>query len=318
MFCPNCGATNQDGAKFCQSCGTTLITSQYQHPDAPQTNTYNTTNVKSPLLRSTNPAINLLKTVAASPMFLTLVIAYSVAVLFNIISSLNVINSLDSYLYFLRSALGTSMYLEILDSIESTTVGYTFIGSIPSIVTAAGLWMIYVAGTDTRSGNMKTTGFTIVRVMTIISLVLMIISAVLVGLAFIIIFGAIEDTGRYYTGYSSISAIITVCFLLIGCIFTMTIIYLVKLLKTIGTVINTASRGIPGDSISGYVGGCCYVLGAFQILGLFSAYNFLSAIPGIGFSVFYICLGMLLFDYRKKMRDLMYPQQNYYQTTRHL
>ena len=59
MICPKCGRMVPDGSQC--PCGAPVL--------------------------SSNPAVNLLKTIGSSPKFLTAVILYTVMVLFNILSS---------------------------------------------------------------------------------------------------------------------------------------------------------------------------------------------------------------------------------------
>ena len=73
MICPNCGRTVPDGTQ-CPCMGST------------------------PLL-SSNPAVNVIKTVGSSTQFLVLAILYSVSVLFSVVTAITADSTLENLIY---------------------------------------------------------------------------------------------------------------------------------------------------------------------------------------------------------------------------
>ncbi len=109
MICPKCGRTVPDGAPC--PCGAPVL--------------------------SSNPAVNLMKTLGSSPKFLTAAILCSVTVLFNLLASFGASDVISTlYYYGANYGFDPDVFYPMMSALEGSTVVSAVIGAIPSILLA--------------------------------------------------------------------------------------------------------------------------------------------------------------------------------------
>lgn len=319
MFCPNCGYQNADGASFCQNCGTALAVQQaYERPQQQnppyqppvQPHAY----AQAP--RSTHPVLNVVKSKGASVPFLVAAIAFSAAALFSFLYSVSG-NSFPQSLYRLASMLDLEeLVWNFYSAARFVTVFFAFLGMIPTVLLAVGIWMTYASAANRQDNGMKTAGLTIIKVITIISFVFICIALGLAEIAVLI--AVISQANSYFSSSEVIGALIGAMIgIAVGAV--LVILYYVKLIQTINTMKMTITTGTPSDRISAYVAVIAMISGVFSVIStLISSMS--SIIYGVSFSFLLpvlsalcsatacITFGVLLFSYRNAMRALGVPQ----------
>lgn len=261
MFCPNCGREIPDGS-VCPCSQST-----------------------APLL-STNPSVNVIKTVGSSTLYLVAAILYSVSTVLSVVTSAIGSSAIFDYLYEL-----TGVPISALAGSSAPEAVYgAIVAMVPSILIAVGMWLHHTTCRRTDTGNISTTGLTICKVISCINLVLVSLSAVVViGVLVLVcamsseisyfmmntfwfLFTSVTDLNDFAMGLAVIALVlIVICTI----IFTLVIIYYAMLIKTINRIKNTAITGTPDNRISRYVIVLNYILAAFALISgfvtLFSA-----------------------------------------------
>ena len=317
MFCMNCGQPCADGNKFCEHCGAPLLdtTAQPASQPAPQP-------VQQPYYAPApaayapaNPVLDTIKRLATSPLFLAATVAQSGMILFTIIAAMagtsGLLGSLDTYLSMILRMGGysSSEVSGLLGGVGSlftgASLGATLVGQLPAILIAVGLWLLYVSAADKSGAPMKTTGLTLVKVSTIISLVVSIL--VLVVFEFIVI--GITMAAAKYDDSAIVGGIIVMLALLV--VLSLGILMNVKTLSTIGTMQKTIQTAQPSDKVSTYVAVISILNGIGAIIGMLGFGSVLSVLSGLCSAVACICFAVFLFQYRDKMRALMAGREPY-------
>ncbi|MBQ1409763.1 MAG: zinc ribbon domain-containing protein [Oscillospiraceae bacterium] len=349
MFCPNCG--RETTGKFCPSCGTKL----YTEPAAPQPNeavgTFDPNEAPKPSYdpgASNNPgasrapdwgaapnwqssgvyqgapaaaigkpsAIEKLRKLAASPVFLMAVILFTVTGLFSIFT--NGVNLAD--------------HLEILDAYKHSSLEATLIGNIVGyfvtmmmdLLMIIAVWSIFVNCTRKDRERIGTGGLTFFKVIFIICLV---------GACLFLVFLLIAlGTGRSYlndlnkllnqAGYSlsslqmdvkTLGAIVSGVMLLI--VFLL-VLFLVKMVKTLNTAKRVIKTGAPDDRVSVFVGVILIlaavggvingirVFAELRELGLSQTVAILYGVNYIVNALSILLFAVVLFQFRSAMRSL--------------
>ena len=286
MICPKCGNNIPEGAA-CPYCG-------------------------AQPLYSSNPAVNILKTIGASKIFMWAAICYTVAVVLGVLGageSVNVAeNLMDSFLD--SGLIDPGTYYTVMSSMSS---GTSFISevfsSVPSILIAVALWMTFITCRNRTTGNISTAGLTICRVLTIIAIVgigILIVLSVLAVILMAVGFSYMASTS-YEVGFG-IGFVVGVALVLavaLGLLLAMEI----STLRTINRIKNTALTGAPDNRISKFLTGLLYVLAVFNgIGGLTTALEApLSGLGEIAGAACMILVSIALTRYRKLMTDLMFP-----------
>ena len=294
MFCTNCGKENQDGMRFCQYCGTPLT----QGRPAPQPDAY------VPQMPMVSPVMQALKRLASSPLYITAAVAYSCAILFNVLGAVTGGNAnLLSYLSMLNDLGVSTRELDYaLGSVMGTLGGVSLVsvllGQVPSILVAVGIWMVFAGAVDRSGRPMQTGGLTLIRVIQIISLVGQIL---LVFLLEILLIAATVGISRYS---DDVVPVMVTAMVLVILIMGLGILYSFKLVQTLGTMQRTIRTQKPLTRISGYVAVLAIVVGVFTLLTVLVAGGFFSALAILCSAVASICFGVFLFQYRSSMQDL--------------
>lgn len=314
MFCMNCGQPCADGNKFCEHCGAPLLdtTAQPASQPAPQP-------VQQPVYAQPQAPVTpisdvryTLKKLATSPLFLAAAIAYSCMVLFTIAAAVagqsGLLGALDSYLNMALRYGGYSMgelsyALDQLDRVvpflRGASLGSALVGQIPAILIAVGIWLVFASAVDKSGMPMKTTGLTIIKVITIISLIGS--SLLLVVLEGVLIFGT-AAAAKYDDSVVVVGVVIVLAVLVL---MGLGILMSVKTISTIGTMQRTIQTEQPSDKVSVYVAVICILNAIGAVFGMLGFGSVFSVLSGLCNAVAYICFAIFLFQYRDKMRVLM-------------
>ena len=291
MMCPKCGRTIPDGTQC--PCGAPVL--------------------------SSNPAVNLIKTLGSSPKFLAAAILTSVMVLFSILASMGSKDLLVSlYYYGANYGVDPDVFYPAMSALENSLGVGTVVVAIPNILIAVGMWMFYVSCRSTQSGNVSTAGLTLCKVLAIISLVLfcVVVAVALVAMVVVLVAVGAMAGNAYYSDYGNSAAAFAsvqvflgfIAVILLG-VLALYIVYYICIVKTINRVKASALHGVPDNRVPRFLTGFMMVIG---ILGLISGVISLIASPvaGIGSlagSVSLILMSLLLSEYRAKMTMLLFP-----------
>ena len=306
MICPNCGREIPDGTV----CPCTLGA--------------------APAL-SDNPALNALKTIGSSPLFLALAALFSATALLTIFSSLGVSDALSNvYVYAYQLGLDVDQISGMMDAMRSTSAASAVMGSIPAILVAVAMWMHFATCKNRLSGNISTAGLTICKVLCYISMISLCLAALLIlgGFAVIIValfasdmpLGSMFDPyGVYgsFGGYSdeeaaiAVAVVLAVVALMITFAMVLAITYQASFIRMINRTKSVAQTGLADDRVSGYLIGMTGFVAACTIIsGLFSMLA--SPITGLAElcrGAAYIVMIVLLRRYRQEMNAVLYPPQ---------
>ena len=303
MICPKCGRTVPDGAPC--PCGAPVL--------------------------SSNPAVNLMKTLGSSPKFLTAAILYSVAVLFNLLASFGASDVISTlYYYGANYGFDPDVFYPMMSALEGSTVVSAVIGAIPSILMAVGMWLFYTTCRNTQSGNVSTVGLTICKVITIINLVLLccvVLFLVAMVMIFIIAFAGMGEINYYsysdgYYGATSAAFVITllvIVSLIVAAVLALAIAYQVSILRAINRIKGSALNGAPDNRISRFLTGFMMVIGVLTCLGgLFSLIaSPVAGIASLASGVCCVLMSLLLGEYRAKINSLKVMKESNNKTSGH-
>lgn len=245
MFCKNCGAQNPDEARFCKGCGNPLEApvQRYQPQSQPQPQPQAMyQQYRQPILYSSNPVLNIIKSTTASTMFMISTIIVSSALFFNLIGMI----AGNNYLFrFIDKMLG-ELYID--SDLSDGSFLLALFELSPTIVILAGLWLLFVAGRNRLTGGMNPTGFVMIR---IVSLIQFISYAVYAAITITIFFVTIAEIPDYYLD-DIIGALILIVFLLLG-IFAVNMIYNMMLVKTLAALTRNVATGEKISTISMFI-----------------------------------------------------------------
>lgn len=291
MVCPNCGRTIPDGTLCPCSSGSPFF--------------------------SSNPAVNLIKTIGASRQFLVMSVVYSVCVLLEIlVSALGSADLSPLYHALANSGISVDALYDVLDAAENSSALGTVFGFIPSILTAAAMWIHYASCRNRLNGNLSTAGLTIWKVLRWIALAAICLMSILVLflLAFIFIWGlgsqymyGPEDLG--FDGSQFLIVLFVVCAVFYLAVISLVLAYTISMVRLINRVKATALSGVADNRVSGFLIVMTYILAACDILTAFSMMfvSVSSTIVQFVSAVYLILMGLMLSKYRKGMTMLMYP-----------
>lgn len=306
MICPNCGREIPDGTV----CPCTLGT--------------------APAL-SDNPALNALKTIGSSPLFLALAALFSATALLTIFSSLGVSDALSNvYVYAYRMGLDVDQIAGMMDAMRSTSAVSTVMSSIPAILVAVSMWMHFATCKNRLSGNISTAGLTICKVLCYISMISLCLLALLILGCFAVVIVALfasdlplgsmfDPYGVYgsFGGYSDEEAtialvvVLAVVALMITFAMVLAITYQASFIRMINRTKSVAQTGLADERVSGYLIGMTGFVAACTIIsGLFSMLA--SPITGLAElcrGAAYIVMIVLLRRYGREMNAVLYPPQ---------
>ena len=286
MICPKCGSTVPDGMPC--PCGAPML--------------------------SSNPAVNLIKTLGSSTKFLAAAILYSVVALLAILSAFSVNAMAEQFFHFtVNFNLGFDT-----GAWEAPAVVGAIFSSILTILIAVGMWLFYSACRNRETGNVSTVGLTFCKVIVIISLVSVCLAIafmlLIVGvLLFVLAFQAGEYF--YYGGYedAGVMMVVQVVMGVLAAVLVATLVlfifFYVSIVKVINRIKASAVNGVPDNRIPGFLTGFLMFLGVINALNgvLFLIISPLAGIASLAGAACCILMSLLLKEYRKKMTALMFP-----------
>ncbi len=290
MICPNCGREIPDGS---------LCPCTMQPP---------------PL--SNNPAVNVLKTLGSSSMFIGMTVLFSISALLAILSAATVNNNLyDLYYYAYTIGLDMDMIDYIFDAMQSTTVVSAVFAALPAILLAVALWLHFLSSRSTLTGNLSTAGLTICKVLSYLRLIgLCLITVMVLGVGAIVILAVLSGELSPYVADPdefSLTIIMIVGLVIAFVLFFMVlaITYQCSIIRTINRAKDIAQTGMPDDRVSGYLVGMTYVVAVCSLISGVTA-MFSSPMGGAStlcVGVAYILMAQLLTRYRREMNQVLYP-----------
>ena len=308
MFCGKCGRKAQEGDFFCQICGTPLdrqspiegVPLAWEAPaEEEQTQKFGFNEGLNQ-----NSCVKAIKAVAKSPVFMIAVIAYTLQILISLIGAFSYnnlgsiahsfLNMLEQYGDVPRELYN---YVDVLNSVSTAPliIG-SIIGLIPAILMCIGLWLIYTAGCDKHPGRMKTSGLTMVKVMNVISLVGVCLSA-----AFMLIIMVISMIAM--ASYDATEGIVVMAVILavVAIIYYLIILYWAKVIKSINVAKSSITSGTYSGKASTFVAVICYIGAVLSVFGLIT--NFFVSLTSI---VYYICFGITISKFNGAMTTVAY------------
>lgn len=297
MICPNCGREIPDGTV----CPCTL----------------------APPALSDNPALNVVKTVGSSPLFLAMTILFSISALLTILSSLgNSDTFANIYYYAYNMGLDMDTVMAMLDAMQSAAVASVVISSIPAILLAVAMWIHFGTCKNLQSGNISTAGLTICKVLRYIYMIfLCLVAFTLLAVLALAIIGIATSSfvfpsyGGYGVGYSDEEArlaviiVLGVTVLIVGAIMTLTITYQASIIRTINRTKQVAQSGMADDRVSGYFIGMNYFVAVCSIIsGLIALFTApIAGAATLANGVAFILMSQLLRRYRQEMNLVLFP-----------
>lgn len=269
------------------------------------------------MIYSSNPAVNIMKSIGASKLFLTMAILQVITIVLNVAGTYlfdnkanEILESMQPYMNMYGEEFNSIFWNYYNNSVNSSVI----IGSIPAIIIAASLFMIYFAAKNTNDGGMKTSGITINKVFQIIGIVIFILAAVVLLLAVIALIAAGGSMISYYgSGYEGIGAGVglglIIGILIIGlAVMLLFVFYSFGIVRALNRIKTTAMTGVPDNRISSFVIGFTYVI---SICTGLSAITSLFSTPVLGLSTLASAVATFIAakcmsDYKKQMTALMY------------
>ncbi len=299
MYCSQCGKQLADG-EVC-ACRQQTQRSMPQQP-APAQQT----------------ATGVLKKALSSWVFLTVAILYSVILLFTFIIPL--MTDYNTILSGLEYGLGVDLS-EVISAIDMNdptfraSIAGSTLGSciLPGLI-CTGLWMLYAGAKSKETVGVKTGGFIMLKVVTIINFIGMcVIFAIAVFAVWVVMLLASANSGFEAGGYrytfDDPEAIIVVCILLLAVlavVVALEIIMYLKGLKTLNGAIKVANTGMPNNKASMFLVVMLYIAAGGSLLnGLqFFALNGLSALVMLCQAAYCFFAAFGLMKYRSEMKKL--------------
>lgn len=291
--CPGCGTPVPEEATFCPQCGKPLGA----QTDAPRYQ--NTPGGSPPAMGAEPPAIQALRRLFGSPLYLAVAVGYTVAVVSNLLSlaltSTGLMTGNSAWLSALGGATGWSDDMSsTMNTAVLNSLTWSIVSQIPSILNTVAFWMVYTSARDRSGAPFKTAGLTIIRVLQIIVLamvgIMMVLMLALLGLALTTAsFG--ENSGVFTPLIAMVLFILVVAVVLV-------MLYGIKFIATIDSFRKTIWTGTVQGRISLYVAVCAILGGILMLfnvpLGLVAGLPF-TALSGLSCTVSGICLGIFLF-----------------------
>ncbi len=328
MFCSKCGASNPEGASFCQICGQPITEPQQAQPEPQPIQTPPEPVSPQPPMQpqvqqpySSHPVLNAVKSIGASPLFLVAVIAFTASILFGIASAAMISNTSATILEIFRDTavdMGIwydvqDLYYELAEAFTDTAtivtvVISTLIASLPQILIAVGLWMIYSTAINRSSDRMNTGGFTLVKIITIIQMVCMDIALVAGAIGTVIAMITLSALSGYGLDEDVATVFIIVAVLILVILIIVAVLanlFYAKAIQSIDTATSTIYTALPSDKVSSYVAVMLFIEAFFSLGGLISLGGIFGILETVATIVSLVCFGAVIFKYKNTMRKLM-------------
>ncbi len=280
MICPKCGREIPDGT-ICP-CSSGLL--------------------------SSNPTLQVIKSIGSSPLFLAAALLYTLSAVFSIISALNP-GTATVEVQKLLYDMGMDPELLQYANAGTPSVASVIVSSIVTLLVVLALWLLYATCRDRKTGNISTAGLTILKVITMLGVIgLCIVTLVLVVAGVILMISSTDDSSLYGS-YGSGFAIVGVVFFVAAVMFVLMVFYQIAVYKALSRIKNAALTGVPNNRVSRFMIVMLWIVGIFGVIGglvgLFS--DPLSAVGTLCNAVFWIVAALLFQRLRQEMTMLMYP-----------
>ena len=159
-------------------------------------------------------------------------------------------------------------------------------GQCPAILIAVGLWLIYLAEAGKISTATKNTGFTLVKISTIISLAVSILGLVVAEILAIMITAAAAKYDDSAIGGGIIIMLLLLVVMGLGILMNS------KTLSTLGVMVKTAQTAQPSDKISTYVAVISFLNGIGAVIGMLGFGSVPSVLSSLCNAVACICFAV--------------------------
>ena len=296
MYCPNCGSFyDDDKMLFCKECGCPLNTDSIQTfigspvnnapyeesstPGSPapaplpvQADQQTVPNASEPVGRS------IIRTVASSRLFLTAAISYTLSI---VLYPLAIISSSMPFIY--RYSLPTM------------TIGAMAL-SIPGILTAVAIWMLFSTSRKAPREPFPTAGLTILKVLSIIQLVVFCVFCLLESVSLI----TVMQRGSYTDNDFPIPIFGIVLLLILFVV--LLFLYFWKLFKMTESAQRMAITGNAEAKVSVYVA-VLIMLSILLPLALIVEGTPLFKIYGLVSGISTVCFSLVIFRFRKLIAE---------------
>ena len=286
MICPNCGREIPDGTVCpCSIQGSVL---------------------------SSNPAVNVMKSVGSSTIFLVMAILSTISLVLALVTNASDVgDAIEPYIYELvynMTGINPAYYGSAVETAGASSVISVVSGSVSSGLTVVALWLHYAASRDRKSGNISTVGLTIWKVFTWIAIVGLILAcvAVVIFMVALMAFGGMtapRDVFAVAAGVMVFAGIFVLAVLALALACQIAKLRVINRAKTI------AYNGIPDNRVSQFLIVMTWINGVFSVLvGLPSLFLLpLAGISNLAAAAVSILTALCLSRYKKDMTAVMYP-----------
>lgn len=307
MFCCNCGVQIADNSRFCCNCAKSVVPPAVVRPEPVRPAPVRPEPVQNE--KSWPEAFREgWRTFVSSPLVLVMIACFSLVQLINVVEMDSVMDSLG-LLYYSTDLGMESALSELTAALE--TVGYLLL--LPGILTAVGMWLIYVEGKAPATKYIKTTGFIIIQAVYVLNIIAM---TVLMFIAM----GSISDVEQRLGDYLSTDmkttlgtakVVVFVMVALIDVLYGFVIYLLVNMRRTAETCEPQGTGCAMG------IGVLSIISGALSGISLLSSGLTLSGIASCGYAILLGVALMMFQSFMKKealMRAIhftsLYPSEN--------
>ncbi|MCD8327532.1 MAG: zinc ribbon domain-containing protein [Ruminococcus sp.] len=259
MFCPKCGAQIPDNSAFCHHCGQAVGSQPGSNQQYVNYNPYQQPCAQTVVApQGSQRVVDKLKSAGSSPLFLISVIAFSLAIVISLITSVYTSTSSNfaDTIMILANKFGVDydIYITFTTASVASSIFSAVMSSLPSILVAIGLWLTYSSAIS-KNNRMKTSGLTLVKVIMVFYMVAL---DVLFGICEIIFL--ISSVAATSYGVDDGTTILLVVFnILIIAIIAFINVYYAFVIKSINTAKRVAVTGVASDKVSSFVGVLCII-----------------------------------------------------------
>ncbi len=297
MFCTKCGAKNADDNRFCVSCGATMV--------VPADFQVNSQAQARPTVTD-GATMSILKSLAASPLLMIAMVAFTASVLINFIVSLAYSGSANS----LIMGIPMNVNINLKDGLSGSYTFSMLLSIAPAVLTAIGMWITYLGVSGKLATGISTAGLTIIRVINIIYLVLINIIMAVCELLLI------SDADAFDDIIDDTPGILVVLLLIFIALHVFLNVFYCKIIKTVNTIKGTLITGVPSADVSTFVAVMCFISAFYSFCSLFdNNLRLLNVIQILLTIAVTACFGAFIYIYKNKMQSLAFtPKGNYNQT----
>ena len=253
---------------------------------------------RSRLPAASKAAIQAVRDLAGSPLFLVATAAFTLCFVCCIISTIQ--------LFSLISNLGGSPTVTLILGVAAAL--------LPMFLLTLGMWLTFGSGLS-KARRMPTAGLTIIKVVLILALVVFCVAFAALMLADLGVMILGQDVlhsfgyrlGPVFREFDSITLALGIALAALAAIFVLGLLFLCKAIKTVNTVKRTAATGVPSDLVSPFVAVMLFLAcGGILTLAVFSflAADYLTGAALVFAAVSTVCFAILIFLYRGRMRSL--------------